>query len=412
MKPTAHSPTQEPSAPSTEDAYTRHILGNYGMPPITLVRGEGSYVWDDTEKRYLDFVSGIAVMTVGHSHPVWVARVQEQAARLVHVSNLYRNQGQARLAERLTREAGPGRCFFCNSGAEANETLLKLARLHGARQSGKPGTRYRVVVAENAFHGRTFGGMAATPQAKIQHGFEPMLDGFATARLNDIDSFARAINEQTAAVFVETIQGEGGIWPCERTFLQDLRALCDDRGLLLMIDEVQCGIGRTGEFFAFQHHGVTPDAIGMAKGLGGGFPIGAVWIADRYADLFQPKSHGTTFGGSPLASAAALATLEILDEEQLLEHVRKTAPGFQEKIRHLAAQFPQHLGELRGLGFHLGITVHSDLLDLVARLRDNGLLVVGAGANTLRLLPPLNVSTADLDEAVDRIAETLKTMKA
>jgi acetylornithine/N-succinyldiaminopimelate aminotransferase len=305
---------------STADLYDAHVLKNYARAALTLVRGRGSLVWDDQGRQFLDFTSGIAVNALGHCHPHWVAAIQRQAGELIHTSNLFRNSNQAELARRLVGYAGPGRVFFCNSGAEANEALLKLARLHGMRKAGgEEGKCYQVICAKQAFHGRTFGGMSATPQEKIQKGFRPMTPGFVFGELNNLASFEALIDESTAAIFVETIQGEGGVNPCTSDFLHGLRRLCDQHNLLLMLDEVQCGIGRTGSFYAFEHVGVRPDAIGMAKGLGGGFPIGAIWVGERAADLFQPGSHGTTFGGTPLACAAALAVLDVLERERLME---------------------------------------------------------------------------------------------
>ncbi|MEY4797700.1 MAG: hypothetical protein RI978_1, partial [Verrucomicrobiota bacterium] len=317
------------SADPTAALYEQYLARNYGAPPVTLVRGEGSRVWDAAGKRYLDFATGIAVNALGHAHPVWVQRVSEQAAKLVHVSNLYRNEPQGRLAAALSHYCGPGRVIFCNSGAEANEGLLKLARLHGLRKSGTEGTCIGVVVAEKAFHGRTFGGMSATPQEKIQKGFRPLLSGFTAAPLNDLAAWDKAIDAQTtAAVLVESIQGEGGVFPATAEFLQGLRKLCTERNVLLLIDEIQCGIGRTGNFFAFERAGVKPDAIAMAKGLGGGFPIGAIWMAPPHDDLFQAGSHGTTFGGGALAATAGLAVLEVIESEKLLAKVTAQSPAW------------------------------------------------------------------------------------
>ena len=323
----------------TADWYDAHVLKNYARAALTLVRGSGSQVWDDTGKCYLDFTSGIAVNALGHCHPRWVAAVQRQAAELVHVSNLFRNPRQAELARRLVGYAGPGRVFFCNSGAEANEALIKLARLHGvAKAGGEEGRCYKIIAAKSAFHGRTYGGMSATPQEKIQKGFRPLVPGFAFGELNNLESFAALVDNETAAIFVETIQGEGGINPCTPEFLRGLRRLCDERNLLLLVDEVQCGIGRTGAFYAFQHSGITPDAIGMAKGLGGGFPIGGMWVRDRHAELFHPGNHGTTFGGTPLACAAALAVLDVLEEEKLLERVQAQSGPWHAALRGLQTE--------------------------------------------------------------------------
>ena len=385
----------------TADLYDAHVLDNYGRAPLTMVRGRGSRVWDDTGKPYLDYTSGIAVSALGHCHPRWVKAVQHQAADLIHVSNLFRNPLQGQLAQRLVQRAGPGRVFFCNSGAEANEGLLKLARLHGRRKTGEEGKCYKVICAENAFHGRTFGGMSATPQEKIQGGFRPLLPGFSFGRLNDLQSFADLIEEDTAAIFIETVQGEGGINPASPEFLRGLRKLCTEQDILLLLDEVQCGVGRTGAFFAFEHADVRPDAIGMAKGLGGGFPMGAIWISETSADLFQPGSHGTTFGGTPLACSAALAVLDVLDDEQLLENVCALAPSWHEQLRKLITDFPQHLKRLKGMGFMVGLEVVEDPLGWVAALRDQGLLAPPAGGNVVRLLPPLNATAAELTESVE-----------
>jgi acetylornithine/N-succinyldiaminopimelate aminotransferase len=315
--------------------------------------------------------------------------------------SLYRNPLQGELAKRLVQHAGAGRVFFCNSGAEANEALLKLARLHGIRKSGEEGKCFKVLCAKSAFHGRTFGGMSATPQEKIQKGFRPLVPGFAFGELNNLASFEALVDEQTAAIFVETIQGEGGVNPATVEFLQGLRALCDKHNLLLMLDEVQCGVGRTGRFFAFEHAGVRPDAIGMAKGLGGGFPIGAIWIGEGAADLFQPGMHGTTFGGTPLACAAALATLDIIRDEKLCEHILRVSPAWHAELAKLATEFPAQLTGIRGLGFMVGLQLTSDPAPYIAALREAGMLCPLAGGNVIRLLPPLVATEAELAESVD-----------
>jgi acetylornithine aminotransferase/acetylornithine/N-succinyldiaminopimelate aminotransferase len=358
-------------------------------------------VWDDQGRGFIDFVQGIATNTLGHCHPYWVEQVQAQAQTLTHTSNLFRNEKQGLLAEALVRRAGPGRVFFCNSGAEANEGLIKLARLHGrALSAGQEAVRHKIVCAHNAFHGRTFGGMSATPQEKIQNGFRPMLDGFEFGEFNDLASFDKLIDERTAAVFVETIQGESGILPASTEFLQGLRRLCDERGALLMLDEVQCGIGRTGRFYAFEHHGVRPDAIGMAKGLGGGFPIGAMWIGEKHAGLFKPGSHGTTFGGTPLACSASLAVLDTIEREGLLDNVATLSVELHARLKAIAAKYPTHFTGVRGLGFHVAL-VAKDNAAVVTKLRENGLLAALGGNGAVRLLPPLNLTRAELIEALD-----------
>ena len=377
------------------------LMTNYRPPAFNAVRGEGVYLYDESGTRFLDFGSGIAVTSVGHSHPKWVKAVQEQAATLTHCSNLYGIPGQQKLADRLVEKAGPGRVLFCNSGAEANEALIKLARLHGKNLSGgEEAKRFTVVAAEHAFHGRTFGGMGATPQEKIQGGFRPMLEGFKFGQLNNIDSFDKLVDDTVAAVFIESIQGEGGIFEAEDSFLQELRALCTERGALLMLDEVQCGIGRSGHFFAFEKSGVKPDAIGMAKGLGGGFPIGAIWVSEPYAELFQPGSHGTTFGGSPLACAAANATLDIIEEDNLLDEVATNSAIWHEGLQDLIKKYPQHIAGMRGAGYMVGLPLHTDALAVTAAARAKGMLIVPAGHNTIRLLPALTATLKELAVSV------------
>lgn len=387
---------------NTADLYDAHVLKNYARAPLTLVRGQGAQVWDDAGRSYLDFTSGIAVSALGHCHPHWVAAVQRQAAELIHTSNLFRHPNQGELARRLIGYAGPGRVFFCNSGAEANEALIKLSRLHGvAKAGGEEGKCFKVICAKNAFHGRTFGGMSATPQEKIQKGFRPLVPGFAFGELNNLQSFAELVDEQTAAIFIETIQGESGVNACTPEFLIGLRKLCNEHNLLLLVDEVQCGIGRTGKFYAFEHAGVQPDAIGMAKGLGGGMPIGAVWIRENAADLFHPGSHGTTFGGTPLACAAALAVLDVIERERILEKVSFNSIPWIASLKQLAADFPAKVIGVRGQGYLVGVQLTADPAPVIAAVRDAGLLVPGAGGNVIRFLPPLTATPAELAKSVE-----------
>jgi acetylornithine aminotransferase/acetylornithine/N-succinyldiaminopimelate aminotransferase len=393
---------------TTAEQYDAFVLKNYNRAALTLTGGRGTEVWDDAGKRYLDFTSGIAVNTLGHNHPAWVAAVCRQAASLAHTSNIFRTAGQGELAGRLVHYAGPGRVFFCNSGAEANEALIKLARLHGvARSGGTEGKRIKIISAQQAFHGRTFGAMSATPQEKIQKGFAPLVPGFAHGQLNDLPSFARLIDDQTAAILIEPVQGEGGVRVCKPEFLIGLRALCDQHGLLLLLDEVQCGIGRTGRFFAFEQAGITPDAVAMAKGLGGGFPIGAMWVATAAADLFKPGSHGSTFGGGPLACSAALAVLEVLERDNLMGKVRELSGPWLESLHALRRDFPAQLTEVRGCGYLVGLQLASDPVPYVAALRERGLLAPAAGGNVVRLLPPLTVSAEELARATEAVRAVL-----
>ena len=394
---------------STAEVYDAYVMKNYARPALTLVRGRGCSVWDEQGREYLDFTSGIAVSALGHCHPVWVEAVRRQAGELIHVSNLFRNPLQGELARQLVLRSGPGRVFFCNSGAEANEALIKAARLHGVKKAGgEEGRCFRIIAAKNAFHGRTFGGMSATPQEKIQHGFRPLVPGFAFGELNYLPSFAELIDEQTCAIFVETIQGESGINPCTEEFLLGLRHLCDRHKLLLLLDEVQCGVGRTGRFFAFEHAGILPDAIGMAKGLGGGFPIGAVWIRENAAEYFQPGSHGTTFGGTPLACAAALAVLHVIEKEKLVEAVAANSGPWLQALGKLVAEFPRQLQSVRGRGYLVGLQFGGETASYQAALRDAGLLAPGAGGNVIRLLPPLIATPAELNRSVEILRAVLQ----
>lgn len=398
---------------NTEQLYKDNVLGNYGLPPITFTRGRGVRVWDDADNEYIDFCSGIAVLTLGHSHPRLVSAIQSQAESLIHVSNLYRNEKQAQLAAKLNELAGGGgKVFFCNSGAEANEALIKLSRLYGKSKSGEEGKQFKVIVADKAFHGRTFGGMSATPQEKIQGGFRPLVPGFETAPLNDLQAFADKVDETTSAIFVETIQGEGGVNPCSVECLQGLRKLCDEKGILLLIDEVQCGAGRSGTFFAFEKAGIRPDAIGMAKGLGGGVPIGAVWMDDKHAALFGPGSHGTTFGGTPLICAAALETISVVEEEKLLENVSEMGAYFLKQLEALKAEFPDYILDVRGQGFMLGIQIAELPFEMVTKFREAGLVVPPAGGNVIRFLPPLIATRSDIDAALAIVKGVVATRVA
>ena len=400
MNPQTLSPVPAVTVSGTEAHYDAYVMKNYARAAVTLVRGEGCRVWDDQGREFLDFTSGIAVTALGHSHPVWVKAVQDQAARLVHVSNLFRNPLQGELARRIVGHAGPGRVFFCNSGAEANEALLKLSRLHGYTTTHEEGKRTKVLVAKNAFHGRTFGAMGATVQEKIQKGFRPMLETFAAGEFNNLQSFVDLVDDHTAAILVETVQGESGVTSATPEFLVGLRKLCDERGLLLLLDEVQCGLGRTGAFYAYQHYGIQADAVGMAKGIGGGMPMGAVWVREPYAEYFQPGSHGTTFGGTPLACAAALAVLDVIEKDDLMGAVRRNAPAWHAALRQLVTDFPTQLKEIRGVGYLVGVGFQADPAPVNAKLREAGMLCPLAGNNTIRLLPPLTATPADLAKSV------------
>jgi len=410
MNSQTFSPAPAVTAAATEAHYDAYVMKNYARAAITLVRGEGIKVWDDRGKEYLDFNSGIAVNALGHCHPVWVKAVQDQAARLVHVSNLFRNPQQGELARRLVKLAGPGRVFFCNSGAEANEALIKLSRLHGYNTTHEEGKRIKVLVAKDAFHGRTFGSMSATPQEKIQKGFRPMVPSFAVGEFNNLQSFVDLVDDSTAAILVETIQGESGVTPATPEFLLGLRKLCDQRGLLLLVDEVQCGLGRTGTFYAFQKYGIQADGVSMAKGIAGGLPMGAIWVREPFAEYFTPGSHGTTFGGTPLACAGALAVLDVIEKDDLMGAVNRNSVAWHAALRQLVAEFPKLLKGVRGVGYMVGLGFNENPAPINAKLREAGLLCPLAGNNTIRFLPPLTATPAELAQSVEIVRSVLKTV--
>ena len=384
------------------------LIGNYASPALEIVRGQGSYLWDSQGKKYLDFTSGIAVTNLGHSHPEWIKQVQSQAEVLAHCSNLYSIPEQVRLAERLVGKIGPGKVLFCNSGAEANEALIKLSRLYGEQGETK---RTKILVAKNGFHGRTLGALSATESSKYRKGFEPLLPGFVFCKLNDLSDFENAIDDETVAILVESIQGEGGLHVASDSFLQGIEKLCQKNNLLFLMDEVQAGIARTGEFLGFQKSGVRPDAIAMAKGLGGGFPIGAIWVEDSRTSLFTPGSHGTTFGGSPLACSAAHAVLDVIEKEDLTARAKQLGNFLLHEIQQLAEKFPQQILEVRGRGLMLGIQLTDEPGELVSILRENGLLAVGAAGQTLRLLPPLTISQDEIEEGLNILRLSLSALE-
>lgn len=395
-------------------AYQAPLLGNYAAPTVAFERGQGTRITDVNGREYLDFSSGIAVTCIGHSHPKWIARVREQAAKLVHCTNLFAIPEQARLADRIVGKAGPGRMFFCNSGAEANEALVKLARLHGRRKAeGKEGRIVKVVSAEGDFHGRTYGAMSATHGEKIRKGFSPLCPGFSFAKFNDLDSFASKIDDETAAVLIEPIQGENGIRETSIDFLRGLRELCDERNVLLMLDEVQTGMGRTGTFFAYERSGIWPDAIALAKGLGGGFPIGAAWVREEHASLFTPGSHGATFGGNPLACAAAHAVLDVIEDEGLVSSTAGRGDALKKRLEKLAEKHHRHVDDVRGRGFLLALGMNESVTggNVVNALLEAGLVTVPAGGNAVRLLPPLNVKDEEIEEALGILDATLSNFR-
>ncbi|MGE5318896.1 MAG: acetylornithine transaminase [Hyphomicrobiaceae bacterium] len=381
---------------------TTHLMNTYNRQPVAFVRGEGAYLWDEAGKRYLDAVAGVAVNGLGHAHPKLVKAVSEQAASLIHSSNLYRVLRQEELADKLCGLSGMDKAFFCNSGCEANEAAIKLARLYG---HGKGIEVPTIIVMEKAFHGRTMATLTATGSRKIQAGFEPLLSGFARVPFNDLEAIRHVAehNKSVVAVLAEVVQGEGGINMMAPDFLAELRTICDAHGWLLMLDEVQTGIGRTGTWFGFQHSGVTPDVIALAKGLGAGVPIGACLARGAAADVFTPGSHGSTFGGNPLACAAALATLDAIEEEKLLDNARVRGEAIRTGLRS-ALNGVHGVVDIRGEGMMIGIELDRPCGELVAVARDAGVLINVTADTVIRLVPPLIYGAAEVDELVAAVS--------
>ena len=377
-----------------------YVLKTYA-PSLVLVRGRGSWVWDAGGRRYLDFGTGISVCNLGHCHPRVTRAIRQQATRLMHVSNLFLNEHQPRLAKLIADNSFGGKVFFANSGAEANEGLIKLARRWGAEEG-----KYHIITMEGSFHGRTLATLAATGQTKYRKGFQPDVVGFSHAAYNDLEAVKAAIRPETAAILVEPVQGEGGVRPAEPEFLRGLRALCDAQGLLLMFDEVQCGMGRTGHLFAYQSYGVTPDAMSMAKALGNGFPIGAFEVQRQFADVFQPGTHASTFGGTPLACAAAIAVLETFAAENVLENCRSSGALLMRRLGELRDRHAT-VRDVRGLGLMVGVELQDSVAPVMAAARERGLLVLNAGDTVLRLLPPLTVKPREVELAVRRLDQAL-----
>ncbi len=390
----------------TATLHKQYVVNTYS-PNLVLTKGKGCRVWDAEGRSYLDFLGGIAVIQVGHCHPKLVAAIQKQAATLMHVSNLYYNENAPRLAAKLVEKFGvPGRVFFCNSGAEANEGLIKLARLWGSATG-----RYEIISMRNSFHGRTLAAITATGQTKYQKGFDPLPGGFVYADYNDLESVKAAVTDKTAAILVEAVQGEGGVVPATPEFLKGLRALCDEKNLLLFCDEVQCGMGRTGNWFGFQSYGIQADGCSLAKGLGGGIPIGAFIVGPKVSEVFQPGHHASTFGGNPVACAAALAVIDILEKERLLENAARIGDWMQAELKALAAQHPWMV-EVRGRGLMLGLVLDHPAKEFEKALLAKGLIVIATADKVIRMLPPLNITQGDAREAMRIIAETAAGYRA
>jgi len=418
---------------SVRELFNKNVVPSYGRFDLVLSHGAGSYLFDVAGKRYLDLGAGIAVCCLGHAHPAITEALAEQSRKLIHVSNLYFTEPQGRLAAGLVKRIGPGKCFFANSGAEANEGLFKLARKFGHDEG-----RFEILTATNSFHGRTLAGIAATGQDKVKKGFEPMTPGFRHIPFNDLAAARNALSPATVAILIEGVQGEGGITPATPEYLLGLRQLCDEKKLLLFMDGVQCGHYRTGRFQSFQrilesatpnselrtpNSEFLPDGVSMAKSLGGGFPIGAFWVRAPFADLLGPGTHATTFGGTPLACAVALKVLEVIDRERLDENARQLGEWFKRELERLAANYPQVVRRGRGLGFMLGLELaekekipklaasdKTAAIQFVNRLHQLGVMTIPAGTQIVRLLPPLNLKPQEAGEGIARIEEVVRQL--
>jgi acetylornithine aminotransferase/acetylornithine/N-succinyldiaminopimelate aminotransferase len=423
----------EPAAPAivenqfeaVRELFAKNVVPSYGRFDIAFSHGRGSELFDVNNRRYLDLGSGIAVCCLGHANPAITEALIEQSKKLVHVSNLYYTEPQGRLAAEIIRHIGAGKVFFCNSGAEADEGLFKLARKFGHDEG-----RFEILTAVNSFHGRTMAGIAATGQDKVKKGFEPIMPGFRHIPYNDLQAARDAISPATVAILIEGVQGEGGVTPATAEYLLGLRALCDEKNLLLLMDGVQCGYFRTGKFQSFQRilEGVPggekflPDGVSMAKSLGGGFPIGAFWVRTPYQDLLGPGTHASTFGGTPLACAVALKIFEVVQREKLDENARNLGEWMKTELERLAKKYPVAIANVRGLGFMLGFELAPNIAKLpgdttkfqavrfVDLLHEAGLLAVPAGANVIRLLPSLNLTRAEAAEGISIIESVVKKL--
>ncbi|MDA8443028.1 MAG: acetylornithine transaminase [Peptococcaceae bacterium] len=380
----------------------QYVMNTYGRLPMALVKGSGAKVWDADGKEYLDFVSGIAVNALGHCHPKVVAAIQEQAGKLIHCSNLYWIEPQIELAKLLVENSFGDKVFFANSGAEANEGAIKLARKYARKVYGAE--KYEIISLKHSFHGRTLAALTATGQAKYQVGYEPLPQGFNYVPLNDLPALEEAIGPQTCAVLIEPVQGEGGVHVADYAYLQGVRELCRKSGALLIYDEVQCGMGRTGKLFAYEHSGVAPDIMTLAKALGGGVAIGAIVATDTVAEGFGPGDHASTFGGNPLATAAGVATLSTILAEDIIGNTQRMGEVLAAELQNLGQKY-SFVKEQRGLGLLRGLELSIEVKPIVDKCRELGLLINGVGSNVLRFLPPLNVTETEISAALQILAQ-------
>jgi len=379
---------------------SRYIMNTYNRFPVILRKGRGMKVWSSDGKEYLDFVGGVAVNILGHCHPRVVVAIQKQAQRLIHVSNYYYIEPQIELAKLLVEHSFADKVFFCNSGAEANEAAIKLARKYSKEQISPE--CFEIIAAKNSFHGRTLAALTATGQERFQTGFEPLVPGFKHVPFNDTDAIRKVATKNTCAIMLEPIQGEGGVKLPDQTYLKEVRELCNENNILLILDEVQTGMGRTGTFFAYEHFGITPDIMTIAKGLGGGVPIGAMLAIDKVASAFQPSTHATTFGGNPLVCAAAVSTIEtILEDGLILDQCNRMGIYLRERLEQLKGEFPGIIAEVRGKGLLVGMELTRDGDSIVRACLEKGVLINCTAGNVLRFIPPLIVQQKDIDRLID-----------
>ena len=387
-------------------AERENVLQTYGRPDIVFSHGEGMYLYDTEGSKYLDFTSGIAVTALGHSDPEWVTAVSRQAAKLTHVSNLFHSEPQAQLAQKLVENSFADKVFFCNSGSEANEAALKFARKVASTQiSTRPSPKTKIVAFTGGFHGRTMGSLSATYKSQYREPFAPLVPGVTFAPFNDLAAAREAIDDETSAVIVEPVQGEGGVNPATAGFLRALRAACDAHNALLIFDEVQCGLGRTGQLWAYRHFGVTPDIMSLAKPLAGGLPIGATLVTQAVADVIKPGDHGSTFAAGPLVCAAANVVFDRVNQRPFLKSVQENGAYLQHRLQTLELE---QIVEVRGQGLLVGVLLNRAAAPIMAAARDKGVLILTAGDNILRLAPPLIVTRGEIDTAVSTIAACLE----
>jgi len=386
-----------------------YLMNTYNRFPIVLRKGRGMKVWSADGKEYLDFVGGIAVNILGHCHPKVVVAIQKQAQRLLHVSNLYHIEPQIKLAKVLVEHSFADKVFFCNSGAEANEAAIKLARKYAKEHQGQD--KFEIITAHNSFHGRTLATVTATGQEKFQKGFEPLVPGFKHAAFNDIAALESAITKNTCAIMLEPVQGEGGVKIPDSGYLKKVRELCNKNNLLLIFDEVQTGMGRTGKFFAYEHFNAVPDIMTLAKGLGNGVPIGAMLATDKVASAFVPGSHASTFGGNPLVCAAALTTTEtLLEDGFIFDQCKRMGEYLKNELKCLQKEFPSVISDIRGMGLMVGMEFTRDCTTIVKACMEKGLLLNCTAGNVLRFTPPLIVQAKDIDSMIDILGEVLSSI--